>query len=437
MAKILKDETATALLDLLDKRGARRVGDPMTPKDLSGVDTSVKSFKVAQAGSNSITVWRGTWTRNGLRIALTLDSGKDYKTVSGFSGTSTTYDVYIQLGSDSYGLEPTVLTASMGASPITAETYGLNQKFIVAKVTTDSSGNISTIEQLHLGDLDDSFNYWDNLSTWYNSVYQTEIKGWSAASSGGVALATDLILAQATASMRVVKFLSISDLSNSTDMANTFIQNFNDHATTLLTKISISGLNHEDLQHRDNDANSHSLLYWLMGGASTRNYGGSIGRTDSSMAIDLTNSYLKDATGPTTTVDWHQRQLLGGNWTITSGNKFLAADTTKSTAADTGAVQVKGGVWAGKGFRGEKGSGDQAAYFEDGTNSVYMCEGTYAVHASVGPIDGNPTSGFSIAGTKVVGAQGAAVADATGTGDVVAQLNALLARLRTHGLIAT
>lgn len=40
-------------------------------------------------------------------------------------------------------------------------------------------------------------------------------------------------------------------------------------------------------------------------------------------------------------------------------------------------------------------------------------------------------------GTKVVGAQGAAVADATGAGDVVAQLNALLARLRTHGLIAT
>lgn len=42
-----------------------------------------------------------------------------------------------------------------------------------------------------------------------------------------------------------------------------------------------------------------------------------------------------------------------------------------------------------------------------------------------------------VAGTKVLGAQGAAVADATGAGDVVAQLNTLLARLRTHGLIAT
>lgn len=55
-------------------------------------------------------------------------------------------------------------------------------------------------------------------------------------------------------------------------------------------------------------------------------------------------------------------------------------------------------------------------------------------------------SGFTaIAGTafldantnQVVGTQGAAVADATGAGDVVAQLNTLLARLRAHGLIAT
>lgn len=42
----------------------------------------------------------------------------------------------------------------------------------------------------------------------------------------------------------------------------------------------------------------------------------------------------------------------------------------------------------------------------------------------------------SVNGTQVVAARGAAVADATGAGDVVAQLNAALARLRAHGLIA-
>jgi len=49
----------------------------------------------------------------------------------------------------------------------------------------------------------------------------------------------------------------------------------------------------------------------------------------------------------------------------------------------------------------------------------------------------NSTGELRVNGTKVVTAQGAAVADATGAGDVVAQLNALLARCRAHGLIAT
>lgn len=40
-------------------------------------------------------------------------------------------------------------------------------------------------------------------------------------------------------------------------------------------------------------------------------------------------------------------------------------------------------------------------------------------------------------GNQVVGAQQTAVANATGAGDVVAQLNSLLAKLRTHGLIGT
>ena len=43
---------------------------------------------------------------------------------------------------------------------------------------------------------------------------------------------------------------------------------------------------------------------------------------------------------------------------------------------------------------------------------------------------------LQISGTKVVGAQGAAIADAT-AGTAVAQFNTLLAALRTHGLIAT
>lgn len=44
---------------------------------------------------------------------------------------------------------------------------------------------------------------------------------------------------------------------------------------------------------------------------------------------------------------------------------------------------------------------------------------------------------FRVGGLQVIGDQKAAIADATNLTDVVAQLNALLAALRTHGLIAT
>lgn len=46
-------------------------------------------------------------------------------------------------------------------------------------------------------------------------------------------------------------------------------------------------------------------------------------------------------------------------------------------------------------------------------------------------------SAYRVAGTKVIGTQGAAVADATDAASVIARLNDLLARCRAHGLIAT
>lgn len=47
------------------------------------------------------------------------------------------------------------------------------------------------------------------------------------------------------------------------------------------------------------------------------------------------------------------------------------------------------------------------------------------------------TGGYKVSGTKVVGAQGAAIANATDAGSAITQLNLALAALRTHGLIAT
>jgi hypothetical protein len=46
-------------------------------------------------------------------------------------------------------------------------------------------------------------------------------------------------------------------------------------------------------------------------------------------------------------------------------------------------------------------------------------------------------TGYKVGANTVVGAQGAAVADATDAGSAITQLNLVLARLRAHGLIAT
>jgi hypothetical protein len=49
----------------------------------------------------------------------------------------------------------------------------------------------------------------------------------------------------------------------------------------------------------------------------------------------------------------------------------------------------------------------------------------------------NVIADYKVSGLKVIGSQQPQVADSTGAGDVVAQLNTLLSRLRSHGLIAT
>lgn len=89
----------------------------------------------------------------------------------------------------------------------------------------------------------------------------------------------------------------------------------------------------------------------------------------------------------------------------------------------------------------------QIQYY-DGNNSFYyiaMGAGSHYFHsngeqvAEVGSdgIDLKSGNALKVAGSQVVGARGAAVADATDAASAVTQLNALLARCRAHGLIAS
>lgn len=80
---------------------------------------------------------------------------------------------------------------------------------------------------------------------------------------------------------------------------------------------------------------------------------------------------------------------------------------------------------------GSESGGRQFRVNTDGLDTyatVFACDSAGNVEVA---------ASYGVNGTKVIGTQGAAVADATDAASVITQLNALLARVRAHGLIAT
>jgi len=75
---------------------------------------------------------------------------------------------------------------------------------------------------------------------------------------------------------------------------------------------------------------------------------------------------------------------------------------------------------------------ETAGHVSINTGDIKITAGNVVVSGIV-----NTASSYYVDDIQVVGNQEAAVADATGAGDVVAQLNTLLSRLRSHGLIST
>jgi phage gp45-like len=78
--------------------------------------------------------------------------------------------------------------------------------------------------------------------------------------------------------------------------------------------------------------------------------------------------------------------------------------------------------------------GEVALYTDQGAYVLLKRGSVLEVNQPVNLVNGGV---YKVAGTQVVGAQGAAVVDSTPTAaDVSTKLNQLLARLRAHGLIA-
>jgi hypothetical protein len=101
---------------------------------------------------------------------------------------------------------------------------------------------------------------------------------------------------------------------------------------------------------------------------------------------------------------------------LAAGSIFTFSNTTDATTTSDGSVRLSGGLSVAKSC---------------------IVAGSAGQFINIA----NSTGELRVNGTKVVGAQGSAVADASGGATVDAEartaINTLLARLRTHGLIAT
>jgi hypothetical protein len=118
-------------------------------------------------------------------------------------------------------------------------------------------------------------------------------------------------------------------------------------------------------------------------------------------------------------------QLFGGSSGLTGGEVLVRGGD--AVAGNGGSVNVDGGT-STNAVAGIVGVGT------DPTRTSALTLGSAAVLP-------NTTTGYAVGGTKVVGAQAVAVADAAGGAIVDAEcraaLNSLLAKLRAHGMIAT
>jgi hypothetical protein len=130
---------------------------------------------------------------------------------------------------------------------------------------------------------------------------------------------------------------------------------------------------------------------------------------------------------------------------VSAASAILGTDPGGSALLRVGGAITATGEYVGTTVRGRgnnvsfitsRNAADDATIdlmYLNGSDQIVIGGGSYGITTSASIT----AASLNVGANQVVGAQGAAVADATGAGDVVAQLNALLARLRTHGLIAT
>ena len=323
---------------------------------------------------------------SGHRFKPTLDSTGT--TVSISQGSWTGYDDTATVSNSATGLgdsvnkyivatvdtqvAPTSLTlADTNVLPVDSDHQ---TKRLITTLTYDTDGQISNIDKATVGDIHNERQI-TKLSLGYTDSGDLQQAGWQGASDTDIAPG-DLI--------------SFKDITDSDQDYITFahfeasltysgIGDAPDTTTPWpIAPDSTSGMQHEDLDNRENDTDSHPALYMLLGdtiaATSTRNaMVGVIGDSANTVSIAPNTRILSDTAGAAS-VSYGAHTLDGAPWTAT--------DTTVAGSGVGALLVPNGGIYAGKGgyFKGETGSafavwaenagGNRFAYFCDDADSI-------------------------------------------------------------------
>ena len=448
------------------------------------VDNDNYHFEVVKSSSTSVKVRGGWWGfyHDGERFQADLDD-ENGGTVTAYTDLTNTITVgagiiYLTLDRTSES-EPTLkATFTEGALPADARNVFHKVLATCSVVGEDVSvkqdwngGNILSTTKNDLDVLYDNFSI-DEVHHDQLDEEVLQLKGWDSATSstpaggalfpyqpsgGGTLQYSDLdtIIAHIAMDFDSINFntggeVQLFEWKNAVPVPDYAVT---DKDLVAIKQYNAGSVNAADSYYDDLGYCSIAELltggggpFWELGEDYVKCYGTSIGVDASTLVIDLTN-----------------RELENGEWTV--------KDTT-GAGDGAGGLLLDGGMYAAKGVYADRGDASWAGYFtdttylarlggvsyagrfsdtntfadlcdgtragtfNDGTRTLVAADGTYAANA-YGEI--NTDTAYRVAETKVVGVQGDAVDDATGAGDVVAQLNALLKELRAstgHGLIA-
>jgi hypothetical protein len=322
-------------------------------------------------------------------MTLALDSGKDYTSLTGLTGNNKTYYVYIKLVSASKEecLLPTSISLDKSETwPDDGNWYFLGSH-ILAKVTTDANGLISSITQLHIGDIKDT-----NIIPDSDSKYDFDYGNDGVKRNKSMAFSGGLLGARHERELNDYGWDGTDFVSDTPDATNDYL--VYRHAVDgrfVKQYCSIANLAAVIGDNIDVDVWGPIIGDWLNDNTHIKHN-----------KLDFTAGLIPAAAFSNTDHDYRYPEPDTPTNEVDANAGIFSFTNTTVASDGGGAIKVSGGIYVAKGVyvkgTGVDGAGNfitnafyariasatEAAYMVDGTNIVYIADGTRAINVSTG-----------------------------------------------------